>query len=175
MSHIGKVPANILMLVGHSGVNYTRELNWIGIKRWALSVGTNAVEYPPIDAIYDDYPESRLSELYGNGFTYSRRLSASSSRTVLSETEIIESIQQKKWDMIIYGKVGPDETEVGSIPNLPFWTHVFKRYNRDEIVFWYGGDGMQDMTYANKYSDHLVRNSQYARCFVRELIRLWTF
>ena len=174
MSHLEKVPANILMLVGHSGVNYTRELNWIGIKRWASTMGTTAVEYPPIDALYDDFPESRLSELYGNGFTYSRRLPASS-RIVLSETEIIESIQKKKWDMIIYGKVGPDETEVGSIPNLPFWNHVFKRYNRDEIVFWYGGDGMQDMTYANKYSDHLVRNSQYARCFVRELIRLWTF
>ena len=168
MSHVGSCP-RILMLVGHPGINYTRELNWIGIKRL---VGTAAVEYPPLDFLYDDFPESRLGELYGNGFTYSRRLS-SQLRTILTEDELVESIKQKRWDMIIYGKVGPDETAVGSVPNLPYWEHVFKRYSRDEIVFWYGGDGMQDLTYANRYSDHLVRNSQYARCFVRELIR-WT-
>jgi hypothetical protein len=170
MFHLGSCPKNILMLVGHPGVNYTRELNWIGIKRWAAEVGSNAVEYPPLDYLYDDYNESRLRELYGNGFTYSKRL-ASSMRVILSENELIESIQQKKWDMIIYGKVGPDESSIGSVPNLPYWSHVFKRYSRDEIVFWYGGDGMQDMTYANKYSDHLVRHCQYARCFVRELIK----
>jgi hypothetical protein len=170
MTHIGTCPKNILLLVGHSGVNYTRELNWIGIKQWAESVGSNAVEYPALDFLYDDFPEERLSELYGNGFTYSKRLS-SSLRSTITETELVESIQQKKWDMIIYGKVGPDETDIGSVPNLPFWQHVFKRYSRDEIVFWYGGDGMQDMTYANRYSDHLARHCQYARCFVRELIR----
>lgn len=163
-------PPKILMLTGHAGINYTRELNWIGIKRWADSVGTEAVEYPQMDFLYDDFPESRLSELYGNGFTYSRRLS-SRLRREMSEQEVVLSIQQKKWDIIIYGKVGPDETAVGSIPMLPFWSHVFKRYSRDEIAFWYGGDEMQDMTYANRYSDHLVRNSQYARCFVRELIK----
>jgi len=157
----------ILMLVGHPGVNYTRELNWIGIKRL---IGGNAVEYPPLNFLYDDFPESRLDELYGNGFTYSRRLS-SQLRVEMTEPELIESIQQKKWEMIIYGKVGPDETAVGSVPNLPFWNHVFKRYSRDEIVFWYGGDGMQDMTYANRYSEHLARHCQYAHCFIREFIR----
>jgi hypothetical protein len=167
MSHLGSCP-RILMLVGHSGINYTRELNWIGIKRL---IGTSAVEYPPLDFLYDDFPESRLGELYGNGFTYSRRVS-SQLRLEMTEDELIGSIKQKKWDMIVYGKVGPDETAVGSVPNLPFWNNVFKRYSRDEIVFWYGGDEMQDMTYANRYSDHLVRHCQYARCFIRECI-LW--
>ena len=162
--------AKILMLTGHLGVNYTRELNWIGIKRWASSVGICAMEYPPLDFLYDEFPKSRLSELYGNGFTYSRRLS-SELCVSMREDDLIRSIQQKEWDIIIYGKVGPDEMTEGSIPKLPFWQHVFKRYSRDEIVFWYGGDGMQDMTYANRYSDHLVRHSQYARCFVRELIK----
>jgi hypothetical protein len=166
MSHLGS-SCKVLMLVGHPGINYTRELNWIGIKR---ILGENAVEYPPLDFLYDDFPESDLGKLYGNGFTYSRRLS-SQMRVIMSEEELIESIRQKKWDMIIYGKVGHDETDVGSVPNLPYWTHVFKRYSRDEIVFWYGGDGMQDMTYANKYSDHLARHCQYAHCFVREFIR----
>ena len=167
MDHIGHINGNILMFVGDMGVNYTRELNWIGIKR---RFGMSAVEYPPLDYLYDDFPADQLQNIYGNGFTYSRRLS-SQLRVAITEQELIESLRQKKWDMIIYGKVGPDETALGSIPNLPYWSEVFKRYSRDEIVFWYGGDGMQDLTYANRYSDHLVRNSQYARCFVRELIK----
>ena len=167
MSHLGS-SCKILMLDGHPGINYTRELNWIGIKR---ILGENAMEYPPLDFLYDDFPESRLGELYGNGFTYSRRLSSQLRSREMSEAELIESIRQKKWDMIIYGKVGPDESAIGSVPNLPYWNEVFKRYSRDEIVFWYGGDGMQDMTYANRYSDHLVRHCQYARCFVRELVK----
>jgi hypothetical protein len=163
----GNIKGKILMFVGDMGVNYTRELNWIGIKR---RFGISAAEYPPLDYLYDDFPADKLQELYGNGFTYSRRLS-SQLKVAMTEQELLESLRQKKWDMIIYGKVGPDETDVGSIPLLPYWSEVFKRYSRDEIVFWYGGDGMQDLTYANRYSDHLVRNSQYARCFVRELIK----
>jgi hypothetical protein len=162
---------NILMLVGHSGINYTRELTWIGVKRLAEKDGMTAVEWPPLDYLYDDFQETKLRELYGNGFTYSRRLPAESRSPPITENELIESIKEKRWDVIIYGKVGPDEMAEGGVPNLPFWEHVFKRYSRDEIAFWYGGDGMQDLTYANRYSDHLVRHCQYARCFVRELIR----
>jgi hypothetical protein len=160
----------ILMLTCDSGVNYTRELTWIGLKRRASVQGYEAVEWPTIDYLYDSFPEDQLCELYENGITYSRRLPANA-KIELSEQEVIDSIKSKKWDIIIYGKVGPDELSFGSIPQLPFWEHVFKRYSRDEIVFWYGGDGMQDMTNANRYSDHLVRHCQYGRCFVRELIR----
>ena len=166
-SSLQNYPQNILMLVGDPGVNYTRELTWIGVKRL---VGATAVEYPPLDYLYDSFPENRLGELYGNGFTYSRRLSANL-RVAMTEEEIIASIKEKRWDLIVYGKVGPDEMAVGSVPNLPFWKHVFKRYSRDEIAFWYGGDGMQDMTWLNRYSAHLARHCQYARCFIRELIR----
>ena len=154
----------ILMITGHPGVNYTRELTWIGVK----SLVNIAVEWPPIDYLYDSFDSGE--RLYGNGFTYSRRLPADL-RVDMTEAEVVKSIQEKRWDLIIYGKVGPDEGSEGSIPNLPLWSHVFKRYSRDEIVFWYGGDGMQDMTWENRYSSHLVRHCQYARCFVRELIR----
>lgn len=169
LSQIGASSSSpkILMLVGDAGVNYTRELTWIGVKRL---LGVNAVEWPALNYLYESFPEERLSTIYGNGFTYSRRL-ADNLRVTMSEAELITSITEKRWDFIIYGKVGPDEMHVGSVPNLPFWTSVFKRYSRDEIVFWYGGDGMQDMTWANRYSEHLARHCQYAKCFVREFIR----
>lgn len=164
LSRFPSMPTKILMLTGHPGVNYTRELTWIGIKR-AVDI---AVEWPPIDYLYDSY--SQDAPLYGNGFTYSRRL-PESHRLVLTEPEVVQSIKEKQWDLIIYGKVGPDEGAEGSLPNLPLWEHVFKRYSRDEIAFLYGGDGMQDMTWGNRYSIHLVQHCSYARCFVRELIR----
>ena len=164
LSRIPSIPTKILMLTGHKGVNYTRELTWIGIKR-TVDI---AVEWPPIDYLYDSY--SQDAPLYGNGYTYSRRL-PESLRVALSESEVIQSIKEKRWDLIIYGKVGPDEGVEGSLPNLPLWEHVFKRYSRDEIAFFYGGDGMQDMTWGNRYSTHLVQHCDYARCFVRELIR----
>lgn len=158
------------MLVCDAGVNYTRELTWIGLKRWSAEIGCLAVEWPSLEYLYDSFPESRLGELYGNGFTYSRRLS-SQLRVQMTEETVVQSIKSKMWDMIIYGKVGPDEMAEGSVPNLPLWSHVFKRYSRDEIVFWYGGDATLDMTYANRYSDHLVKHCQYGRCFIREFIR----
>ena len=165
MSHLGSAP-KILMLTGHKGVNYTRELTWIGVKRQVEI----AVEWPTIPYLYDSFPEERLPELYGNGFTYSRRL-PESTNVRLTEEEVVKSIVEKRWDMIIYGKVGPDEGTEGSIPNLPLWEHVFKRYSRDEIAFWYGGDAIQDMTWENRHSTHLARHCQYARCFIRELNR----
>ena len=164
-------PIKILMLTCHPAINYTRELTWIGIKRAIMNIpGSEAVEWPPIDSIYDSFPKEKLSQIYGNGFTYSRRLPAET-RKEMSDQEVIESIKRKHWDLIIYGKVGCDESKNGGVPNLPCWDHVFKRYSRDQIVFFYGGDGMQDMNWSNNYSNHLVRHSQYARCFVRELIR----
>ena len=168
LSKLG-VPKKILMITGHPGVNYTRELTWIGVKR-TVDI---AVEWPTIDYLYDSSShkgEATGAPLYGNGFTYSRRL-PESLRVALTESEVVQSIKEKQWDIIIYGKVGPDEGFEGSLPNLPLWQHVFKRYSRDEIVFLYGGDGMQDMTWGNRYSTHLVQHCQYARCFVRELIR----
>ena len=164
LSAFPSVPTKILMLTCHKGVNYTRELTWIGIKR-TVDI---AVEWPPIDYLYDSF--NPTTPLYGNGFTYSRRL-PESLRVALTESEVIQSIKEKQWDLIIYGKVGPDEGAEGSLPNLPLWEHVFKRYSRDEIAFFYGGDGMQDMTWGNRYSTHLVQHCDYARCFVRELIR----
>jgi hypothetical protein len=81
------------------------------------------------------------------------------------------SICSLKWDLIVFGKTGPDEGYHGSVPNLPFWTEVFPHYSKDEIVFLYGGDECIDMTYGNHYRDHILKHAQYGSCFVRELRR----
>lgn len=158
---------NILLIKGHSGINYTREFSWIGLKRYIQSISGIAVEYPKISVLYEPIDTSESAKKYhGNGFTYSNRLKDDYNYT---HDQIINGIQNKFWDLIIYGKVGPDELFEGSHPNMPLWEHVFKRYSKNEIIFLYGGDECIDLTTKNRYSDHILHHSQFAHCFVREL------
>jgi hypothetical protein len=166
---------NILLIPGNVGVNYTRELTWIGIKRYIQSVGGVAVEYPKMDFLYESFPVEKTKELYGFGYTYSRRLTEEKDGKVLEDTEIVEWIRQKKFDLIIYGKMGPDEGWQGTIPHSPLWELVSSVYSKNQIVFLFGGDECFDMkkdsisdnTY--KYKSHLTEHAKKGHCFVREL------
>ena len=162
-----KTPKNVLLIVGNKGVNYSREFFWIGMKRYLQSIGGIAVEYPKIDYLYEGYSTEQKSELHGNGFTYSGRLVDEDYD--YNEDEITEKIKDKFFDLIVYGKVGPDEGHEGSLSGFPLWEHVFPRYSRDEIVCLYGGDECIDLTSDNEYRRHIYLVAQYAMCFVREL------
>jgi hypothetical protein len=174
---IGSPVQKVLMLCGHPGVNYSRELLWIGLKRVldAREVAYGgleeyAMEYPRMEFLYDDFPLEGASGIYGKGFTYSRRLdSALKKGGEWTEERIRASILAKKWDVILYGKVGPDELEGGSMESMPFWGDVARIYGPNEIAFLYGGDECQDMTSLNRYSAHLMRHVGHGICFVREI------
>jgi len=127
---IGRPVTRVLLLCGHTGTNYLREMVWIGLCRTlgSLSSGIGvAVEWPRMDFLYSDFPEEDVGKLYGNGFTYSRRLKAGQEGHVSgewSEERIISSIALKEWDVVLYGKVGLDEGLAGSAPHLPYWSLV---------------------------------------------------
>jgi hypothetical protein len=159
---------NILMICCDSGVNYLRELSWIGIKRWINEKNGIAIEYPKLSYLYKDFPDENRKELYGNGFTYSKCLSVD--KIEYSEIEIEKSIENKEWDIIIYGKTGPDELILGSIPFLPFWKKVSLHYNKNDIVFLYGGDECFNLNKEDRYTKHLLEHAKYGTCFVRELV-----
>ena len=171
LGKLRKSPSRVLLIAGNCGVNYTREFFWIGMKRYLQSVGGVGIEYPKIEYLYDDYPADRMGELHGNGFTYTGRLPADGGST-WSESEIIEKLRDHFFDLVVYGKVGPDEGKEGSFPNFPLWEHVFMRYSRDEIVCLYGGDECINLNVDNHYREHIYLVSQYATCFVRELVGL---
>lgn len=160
---------NVLLIRGNCGVNYTRETLWIGLHRKVTAAGGVAAEYPAMDFMYDDYPETEAKNLYGKGFTYSRRLDHTQRTAIANDADLIDKIKSRFWTLIIYGKVGPDEDIEGSLPNMPFWDYVHQYYSANEIAFLYGGDACQDMTIDNQYSRHLMRHLQFGRCFVREL------
>jgi len=166
--HSTKPLKNFLLIRGNCGVNYTRETTWIGLKRFSQQQGGVSREFPTIHYLYQN---SNQRNLYGNGMTYSKRILEDSEKT--SEEYVVEKIKSHFWDLIIYGKVGPDEDFEGSFPNMPLWNHVFKNYSKNEIVFLYGGDGCQNMESGggggDRYRNHLLHHSSFANCFVREL------
>jgi hypothetical protein len=151
---------NILLIQCHDHVNFTRELLWIGIKRYIQNIGGIACEYPKLSILYEDFDINNIN-YQNNGFTYSRKLQ---NDYEFNDSEIIEKIKNKFWDLIIFGKVGPEETILGSIPNLPLWNIVKENYNRNKIVFLYGGDSQ-----FNFKNSHLKFHSLFGNCFVREL------
>ena len=156
---------NVLLIMGNCGVNYSRETFWIGMKRYIQSIGGVAVEYPKIDFLYKNY-QGEKENLYGKGYTYAYRLDDDYSFT---NEEIEKKIEDHFFDMIIYGKVGPDEGYEGSIPSMPLWNRVVKKYNKNQLVFLYGGDECINLTTDNHYHNHILSHSQFAHCFVREL------
>jgi len=166
LEKINKPVKNVLLIVGHYEPNYTREFFWIGMKRYIQGIGGVAVEYPKMDCLYRGFSEENKKGLHGNGFIYTSKLDDDYR---FSEEEIIEKLRTKFFDIVVYGKVGPDEFAKGSLPNFPLWEHVFKRYKKDEIICLYGGDECIDLRNDNKYSNHYYYTAQYAKCFVREL------
>ena len=171
---------NVLLITGHHGVNYNREMLWIGLKRHICSMNGTAVEYPKMPFLYDDFDNSVENPYYGNNcFTFPKRLQKDSAYD-MSENEIIQKIDSNFWDLIIYGKVGPDE-----FCTFPYFDLVRARYNKNNIAFIFGGDEIFDLSeraenssHVNMfnmnipykpYKDYLQHYSQFGMCFVREL------
>jgi hypothetical protein len=170
----------ILLLTCHEGINYNRESLWIGLKRYIQKINGVAVEYPPMPFLYKDYDGSNCQRYYSHiCFTIPKRLEKDQYYG-MEEKEICEKIQNKFWDIIIYGKVGPDE-----YCKFPFINMVEKIYNPNEIAFIFGGDEIFDLTVTDKnkyhknmfnrniyyypYNEYLNNLKHKGKCFVREL------
>lgn len=159
----------ILMLSGDTNINYLRETFWIGIKN---KFKNDCQEYPILNFLYDDFPIENFNGMVGNGFTYGRKI-PSEYKSNLDEEKVKSSILKREWDVIVYGRVGPDETYLGSLPDLPFWNEVL--FSEIPIAFLYGGDEPYILSKSNltnfhrKYTEHLDLHSKYGVCFVREL------
>jgi hypothetical protein len=171
---------NILLITGHHGANYNREMLWIGIKRYIKSINGVAVEYDKMPFLYDDFDNFSKHKYYDSAcFTFPKRLQKDHDYN-MSEKEIVDKINSNFWDLIIYGKVGPDE-----FCTFPYYDIVKTKYNKNQIAFVFGGDEIFDLTitdnesyhinmfnryiYYKPYSDYLNYYKQFGTCFVREL------
>ena len=160
--------------------NYNRETLWIGLKRYIKSINGIAVEYEKLPFLYDDFDNFSEHKYYTNNcFTFPKRLQKDEHYN-MSENEIIDKINNKFWDLIIYGKVGPDE-----YCNFPYFNSVKANYDKNKIAFIFGGDEIFNLKtsdyhgyrinmfnryiYYKPYADYLNYYKQFGTCFVREL------
>jgi hypothetical protein len=74
----------------------------------------------------------------------------------MEEGEIIDRIKNKFWDLIIYGKIGPDE-----YCDFPLYDIVKTEYDKDKIAFFYGGDEIFDLKVKDNHSYHINMFNRY--------------
>lgn len=176
----GKPIRNILMLSCNKGVSFSRETLWIGLKRYIDNIGGIAVEYEPISYLYDDFDPTSDHNYYNDVFfTFPARLKKGAHYN-MPESVIRKKIKSGFWDLIIYGKVGPDE-----YCEFPWLDLVSSHNHKNKIAFILGGDEIYDYTITDRnaynvnvcnlrayychYTDYLNIYRQYGSCFVREL------
>lgn len=148
----------ILMLSGASGhrnINYSRELLSIGLRR---ILGNRFIEYPKLNVLYKGCKNKY--KYIGKGFTYGERLDD----IKLDRSDIENRITSKEFDVIIYGKVGKKYLEIDPVENLSYWKEVNSVYDKNSIVFIYGGDKMRTVN-----DDDIKYHCTYGKCFIREL------
>jgi hypothetical protein len=104
-------------------------------------LGTNAVEYPHAEVLYEDYPEDRIKHFYGLGFSYTRRV-PSAYKTNYNVYDIINQIQNKEYDLIYYGiNCDMNPSNVDFYKCLPLWNEVNQKYSPQQIAICCGQDG----------------------------------
>ncbi|WP_026952140.1 hypothetical protein [Algoriphagus mannitolivorans] len=171
MFGLEKAPS-ILLLTCDPRPNYSREFAFIGLNKEAKKSGGICISYPRLNAVYEDFPKEKASQLYGRGFGYTRKIEAQAgeSQQDWDDDKIRKSILDKNWDLVLYGKVGLDEGVLGSLPNLPFWSEVSSVYSKNQIGFLYGGDHSHNLSErSSPYTRHLLSHSKHGICLVREL------
>jgi hypothetical protein len=134
----------ILFLSGETTPDYMRCLLLHGLKS---ILGTDVVDEPSIDHLYDDYPEEKVKDLYGKGFSYNKRLN----KELKTKFDFND---MKNFDYVIYGSIHR---------KLPHWDLVNKLYSKDKIFLVCGEDkkNHNPCCMIEKYKDY--------KLFVREL------
>ena len=149
---------NILMLcgsIGYRNVNYSRDLVSIGLRR---ILNEKFIDYPKNKVLYKDC--KKLYKYNGKGFSYGNKLE----NIEVNRENIEERIKNKEFDFIVYGRVGNKDGSIQQFKDLIHWKHVKNNYDKNNIVFIYGGDKTR-----SKNDDCLKMHSENGICFVREL------
>ena len=141
---------SVLFLSGDLWSDYLRDLLLHGFKEL---FGTECNDYPRVDLLYTDYPDSKLSELHGKGMTNAQLLEPILHDSSKGAT-IEKDIENHVYDCVVYGSLHR---------GMPFWNKVVKSYKAKEIILLCGEDN-HDCKYVNFFGDDKEHN-----LFIREL------
>ena len=117
----------ILFLSGNLWTDYLRCLTLHGCKEL---LGAACHDFPRIPHLYKDFPDEKLSELYGKGMSHSQLLETTE-RDDRLDTTIVDDIISHKYDIVIYGSLHR---------GLPFFDVVTKHYEPKDILILCGED-----------------------------------
>lgn len=115
---------NILFLSGETTPDYLRCLTLHGFKEL---YGSKCHDFPKISHLYKS---SNSKHLYGNGISYTKLLDDYYHDDKLDST-IIEDIENKKYDIIIYGSYHR---------GMPFYDIVMNTYDSSKVILLCGED-----------------------------------
>ena len=139
----------ILYLSGDLDPDYLRCLTLHGFK---TIFGSDCHDYPKVPHIYKS-ENINFSILYGKGMSYTNLLDPILHNEQL-DSSIIEDIQNKHYDIIIYGSYHR---------GMPHYELVCQVYKPNEIILLCG----QDPCYCDKSENNYVKKGHFV--FVREL------
>ncbi len=143
---------SILYISGDDYPDYLRCMTLHGFK---LLFGKECHDANCIPHLYDSFPESEMSGLYGGGFSYARLLSRNEMRDDSRDYTLEEDILKHRYDIVIFGSVHR---------GLPLWDLVTQVYPPDKIIYFCGEDGHTDDEVC------LAKSlSMFSPCFLREI------
>ncbi|GMH59260.1 hypothetical protein TrRE_jg2558, partial [Triparma retinervis] len=122
----------VLFLSGSGGVDYVRDLLLHGLKSAVRSGGGSVVDWSRPPHMYEGYGEGEggeAGELYGRGFTYSRRLGGGDDDVYRGDLE--RRVREREFDVVVFGSVHR---------GMPLLEVVKEVYGREEIAFVDGED-----------------------------------
>jgi hypothetical protein len=133
-----------------------------------MLLGNNFDVYPSDPAfMYWDYPLESTSDLYGKGFSYSRRLSPQLKTPPISDRIMNKRLESRYYDAVIYG--------AWSFQERPQWQNVLKYYKDEPYrVFHLNGEDSLEYETAvfdcSRMADGKVMASEHNHSyFMREL------
>lgn len=138
----------ILYLSGNTDPDYLRCVTLHGFKS---IFGKNCHDYPKIPHIYRT-DTIQYNTLYGKGMSYTNLLNVYETRDDNLDNTIIEDIENKVYDIIIYGSYHR---------GIPFYDTICKVYKPNEIILLCGEDIHQ--------CNHKQLTDRGHHVFVREL------
>jgi hypothetical protein len=119
-----KKATSILFLSGCIRPDYLRCLTLHGLKR---CIGSKCHDYPKLPHMYTTFNGGNL---YGRGFSYSKLLEPCDRNDAL-DTTLLEDIQSKQYDIIIYGSYHR---------GMPMYDFICEHYPPSKIILLCGED-----------------------------------
>lgn len=142
---------SVLFLTGDKHPDYLRCLTLHGFKSLFKK---DCHDIICVFHLYDRFPEEKVPELYGKGFSYARTLKYEEMRDDERDKTLMQDLLNKRYDIIVYGSVHR---------GAPMFDQITGLYPPEKIIYLCGEDNHKggDLCFAKTLNP-------FSPCFLRE-------